>query len=104
MQRITRRSCSNSIALKSQEAMGILRGIHRNKLSNKQSNLENVHKAFRIYNQVNGHRDHIIVNSFISICLHFQCADEVALIWDDVQAQFENISLVKLLKCCLHSD
>ena len=69
-----------------------------------------VDRAFEIYSQVRGTKDHILINAMIKLLLYFQSQWKILVIWDDIMtiaAQNNNssksLSWPLLTICCIKS-
>eukprot|EP01083_Nonionella_stella_P028521 78535_1 len=88
------------------EATKLIRNFHKNKSTHKETNDRIIDQAICIYNNVNSHKDSILINALIKLFLHYQCPDKCAVIWHDIEQECSHRTLLSfslLKECCVKS-
>ena len=69
------------------------------------ANKKVMENALRIYQNIKDEKTHLVINSFLKICLHFKHPENCLFVLGDVEAVSDGkISYSSLLRCCIKCD
>lgn len=88
--------------LNNRKATELIKNLLKN---NKDNDNANIHKAFEVYNQIDGIKNHRVVNALLQLCSRLKQSHKVLSIWNDIENVKNGINYQLLFKCCVnHSD
>ena len=89
---ITTKTHPITITITNKRATQLLKNIYKtNKAEGSIKDENYIQKAFEIYSQINEPINHFVLNTMISLCLHFNQPDKIILLWDDIVQTIDNI-------------
>lgn len=93
-----------------QDATKLLKSLYTAKrpIGKKRHEFENetLQKAIEIYSNIDGRKNHYVINTMLNLCININKAENASLIWNDIEPLIEKdlINYPVLLKWCIKTN